>query len=244
MLKILIADDEQIERRYLKNLLQKHRALYQIVGEAATGEEVLKLTSQLKPDVIIMDINMPSMNGLDSANLIKKKYPNICILLNTAYAEFEFARRALEYGLDAYLLKPAKEEEIIDAIEKCTKNRKKYIVSSASTIPENIGTSNNAIDPVIHYIDQNYNKNITLEELAQIAHFSSPYLSKVFHQATGLTIKTYITLKRIENAKHLLKNSKLSIQEIAVSCGFPNLSHFDRVFKQQTGMSPVSYRNN
>ena len=144
MLKILIADDEQIERRYLKNLLQKHRALYQIVGEAATGEEVLKLTSQLKPDVIIMDINMPSMNGLDSANLIKKKYPNICILLNTAYAEFEFARRALEYGLDAYLL----------------------------------------------------------------------------------------------------KNSKLSIQEIAVSCGFPNLSHFDRVFKQQTGMSPVSYRNN
>lgn len=104
--------------------------------------------------------------------------------------------------------------------------------------------SNNAIDPVIHYIDQNYNKNITLEELAQIAHFSSPYLSKVFHQATGLTIKTYITLKRIENAKHLLKNSKLSIQEIAVSCGFPNLSHFDRVFKQQTGMSPVSYRNN
>ena len=132
----------------------------------------------------------------------------------------------------------------MDAIEKCTKNRKKYIVSSASTIPENIGTSNNAIDPVIHYIDQNYNKNITLEELAQIAHFSSPYLSKVFHQATGLTIKTYITLKRLENAKHLLKNSKLSIQEIAVSCGFPNLSHIDRVFKQQTGMSPVSYRNN
>ncbi len=243
MLKILIADDEQIERRYLKNLLQNHRAMYQIVGEAATGEEVLNLTRRLKPDIIIMDINMPSMNGLDSANLIKKKYPNICILLNTAYAEFEFARRALEYGLDAYLLKPATEKEIMDAIEKCIKNRQKYTPANASIVMHNAETEHNSIELVIRYIDQNYNRNITLDELSKIAHFSSQYLSKVFHQTTGLTIKSYITLKRIENAKYLLKNSKFSIQEIAVSCGFPNLSHFDRVFKQQTGFSPISYRN-
>ena len=107
----------------------------------------------------------------------------------------------------------------------------------------NAETEHNSIELVIRYIDQNYNRNITLDELSKIAHFSSQYLSKVFHQTTGLTIKSYITLKRIESAKYLLKNSKLSIQEIAVSCGFPNLSHFDRVFKQQTGFSPISYRN-
>lgn len=75
-----------------------------MVGEACNGREVLELTAKNSPDIIIMDINMPGLDGLTSAQRIKQRFPDTIILLNTAYAEFEFVRKAVEYGLNAYLL--------------------------------------------------------------------------------------------------------------------------------------------
>ena len=116
MLRILIADDEEIERKYLAALFVKHSDTYKVVGEACNGREVLELTAKNSPDIIIMDINMPGLDGLTSAQRIKQRFPDTIILLNTAYAEFEFARKAVEYGLNAYLLKPAEEEVILQTI--------------------------------------------------------------------------------------------------------------------------------
>ena len=247
MRKVLIADDEEIERRYLANLFEKHRSEYQLVGEARNGKEIIELAGQMRPDIIIMDINMPLMNGLESAYQIKKKFPEILILLNTAYAEFEFARRAIEYNLDAYLLKPAKEEQILQTIDNCMKKERRN-VSGSSEYTERYaykqsGASNDAVDQIMNYINEKFQTALTLEELAALVHFSPSYLSKLFHQTTGLTIKNYITIRRIEHARYLLINSELSIQEIAVNSGFPNVSHFNRVFRQQTGMSPLEFRH-
>lgn len=247
MRKVLIADDEEIECRYLTNLFEKHRSNYQLVGEAHNGKEIVELTDRMRPDIIIMDINMPLMNGLDSAYQIKKKFPEILILLNTAYAEFEFARLAIEYNLDAYLLKPASEEQILQTIEKCMKNERqrtsKHARYDKKILYQSRGTSNDAINQVTGYINERFQESLTLEELAALVHFSPSYLSKLFHQVTGLTIKNYLTLRRMEHARYLLKNSQLSIQEIAVNSGFPNVSHFNRVFRQQTGMSPLEFRH-
>ena len=97
MLRILIADDEEIERKYLAALFVKHSDTYKVVGEACNGREVLELAAKNSPDIIIMDINMPGLDGLTSAQRIKQRFPDTIILLNTAYAEFEFARKAVEY---------------------------------------------------------------------------------------------------------------------------------------------------
>lgn len=247
MLKVLIADDENIERRYLLSLFKKHPDLFEVIGEARNGKEVLQKVLEYTPDVIIMDINMPFLDGLSSAHKIKERFPNTIILLNTAYAEFEFAKKAIDYGLDAYLLKPAKESQILDAIQNCLDKRERrntppstFAQTLAHTPPERIS------DPVrliVEYIDKNSHCDITLQELAAVVHFSPSYISRVFHLKQGMTIKAYITQRRLENAKYLLEHSDLSIQEIASSCGFSTTPNFNWVFKLHVGFTPLEYRH-
>lgn len=247
MTNILLADDEAIERKYFRNLFHRHPE-YQVVGEAQNGLEIIELVSRTQPDVIIMDINMPLMNGLESAHKIKQKFPDTIIILNTAYADFEFAKKALDYRLDAYLLKPASERQIIETIKNCIAHSARYeappaslpgkaILSQSGQIP-----AENPVDTLIKYIEQNFHNNITLTELAELAHFTPAYVSKQFHKETGQTIKSYINQKKIENAKYLLTNTRRTVQEVAQDSGFSNISHFNRIFKQATDMTPLQYR--
>lgn len=244
MLRVLIADDEAIERRYLSSLFQKYPDKFQIAGEAANGREILELASMLRPDIIIMDINMPLMNGLESAHEIKQLLPETLILLNTAYAEFEFAKKAVDYKLDAYLLKPASERQIFDAIKDCLASRRTATSPTPAPCPDEPHTLfEDAVAIVENYITLNYTKPLSLQELAELVHFSSSYLSRIFHQTKGVTIRAYINQIRLGQAVELLKNTNKPIQEIASDCGFSNVSHFNRVFKQQTGNSPLEFRH-
>ena len=245
MLKVLIADDEMIERKYLTTLFGKYPHLFTIAGEARNGKEVLRLTNQLRPDIIIMDINMPFCDGLTCANEIKQNHPETIILLNTAYAEFEFARKAVEYQLDAYLLKPAREEIILQTIESCLRKKRRNSDAPsayAEALANRSGPSANVITQVCDYIDANPQLSLSLQDLARIAHFSPSYLSRIFREQKGITISAYITQKRMENAKYLLGHSKMDIRTIASHCGFQTISHFNRVFKQETGLSPMEFR--
>lgn len=240
MKTIVIADDEEIERRYLKNLFNRQKE-YNVIGEARNGVEVIKLVEKLQPNIIIMDIYMPMMNGLDSAYKIKKHSPDTLIILNTAYADFEFAKKALDYHLDAYLLKPAKEQQILETIQACFK----YNDYFSDKYTNNIKISDISEKPVEilkEYIERNSCRDIRLEELAELVHFTPSYVSKLFRQETGQTLKEYINTAKIKMAKRFLEETEQSIQEIASSSGFNSISHFNRVFRQHTDMSPHQYR--
>lgn len=123
MFTLMIVDDERIERNYLKSIIDKYSSKYLLVGEASNGKQAIEIALQKRPNVIIMDINIPLVNGLEASKEIKSKYDNITIL-NSAYSEFEFAQKAVNYGLDAYLLKPASEKEIIGTIESALHKKK------------------------------------------------------------------------------------------------------------------------
>ena len=148
--------------------------------------------------------------------------------------------------MQTHLLKPAKESQIIETIFNCFNKKSKSAATPSlhvnAVVTEHKSTSNHTISMIKEYIDEHFHQNLTLEDLADLAHFSPSYLSRLFHNTTGLTLKTYITLKRLENAEYLLKNSSLNIHEIAFNCGFPNVSHFNRVFKAHTNLSPMEYR--
>lgn len=245
MLKVLIADDEMIERKYLTALFRKYPQQFSVVGEARNGREVIRLTSALHPDVIIMDINMPFTNGLSCARDIKQLYPDTIILLNTAYAEFEFARLAVEYQLDAYLLKPAREELILRTIEECLRKKRTAPLTRTARTDAPVPPSGSAADPVdlvAEYIDANAHRALSLQELARIAHFSPSHLSRIFRERKGITISAYITQKRMETAKYLLTHTTMDVQTVAARCGFQTISHFNRVFKQSAGLSPMEFR--
>ena len=134
---------------------------------------------------------MPGLDGLTSAQRIKQRFPDTIILLNTAYAEFEFARKAVEYGLNAYLLKPAEEEVILQTIDNCIRNNAR--IKDSPNGLSMLSVSKDSITHVTEYIDNNFNLPLTLDSLAEIAHFTPSYLSRIFHEKMGVTITEYIT---------------------------------------------------
>jgi AmiR/NasT family two-component response regulator len=112
--KVLIADDESIIRLDLKTLLEEMG--HTVVGEAADGERALDLARSLRPDVVIMDIKMPVMDGLDSAKVIAEEKIAPVVLL-TAYSQEDLIERAKDAGVFAYLVKPFQESDILPAME-------------------------------------------------------------------------------------------------------------------------------
>ncbi len=234
MWRVLIADDEGIERNYLKSNCDKRPETYTVVGEAATSGQALEQALALKPDVLILDINMPGAGGLEVARQVKEQLPGAVVLLNTAYAEFEFAQKAVEYHLDAYLLKPSREETLLQTIEALLEGR--------TAPPLEVEAASPQTQPVAEYIAAHFASPLSLKELADIAHFSPSYLSHLFHEEYGLTLKAYINQQRICHAKKLLALSSHSVKEVCQQCGFSNISHFNRVFKQLTGKAPGEYR--
>ena len=117
-LRILLADDEAILRLDLREMLAD--AGHEIVGEAANGQEAVKLAKELKPDFIIMDVKMPIMDGITAAKIIAAD--NIApVLLLTAYSQQDIVEQASEAGVIAYLVKPVREEQLFPAMEIAAK---------------------------------------------------------------------------------------------------------------------------
>ncbi len=111
--RVVIADDESIRLLSLKTQLESLGL--QVIGEAADGKQAVDLVMKLKPDMAILDIKMPEMDGLEAAKLIASQYP-IPIILLTAYSERTLAERAIEAGVFAYLMKPVSEEDLLPTI--------------------------------------------------------------------------------------------------------------------------------
>jgi len=114
-IRVLIADDHAVLREGMRHLLEQERDL-EIVGEAGDGEEAVKLASELKPDVVLMDIVMPKLSGVEATKLIKQTSPSTNILILTAYSDIRYILGLLEAGACGYLLKSTHSDEIVGAI--------------------------------------------------------------------------------------------------------------------------------
>ena len=115
---IVIADDEEIERKALGLLLQKEFPEIAIVGVATNGMELVSMTQQHQPDIAIVDVNMPGINGIDAIDLLRAKGSKTHFIVNTAYDDFSYVQRALSLKIDAYILKPEKRDTTIQTIRK------------------------------------------------------------------------------------------------------------------------------
>ncbi len=132
MVSLIIADDEAIERRALKLLIQKNFPEIEISGLASNGIELIALTESKQPDIAIVDITMPGMNGLDTIELLQARKTRTRFIVNTAYSEFEFAQKALALKVDAYMLKPQKQEITIETIRKLYSSIREHNASEES----------------------------------------------------------------------------------------------------------------
>ncbi|HWI61024.1 MAG TPA: response regulator [Symbiobacteriaceae bacterium] len=117
-MRILVADDEPIEREALRLLVQRHLPDVQVVGEAGTGRQVVELAETLRPDVILLDIEMPGLSGLEALREIRERSPGVRCLIVSAYDYFHFAREALRLGAVDYLLKPVKRDQMVEVLDR------------------------------------------------------------------------------------------------------------------------------
>lgn len=116
MIKIFLVEDEVIIRNGIKNSINWEREGYEFVGEASDGELAYPLIKKVKPDILITDIKMPFMDGLELSEIVKKEIPGIKIIILSGYDEFEYAKKAISIGVTDYLLKPIAADKLMEAI--------------------------------------------------------------------------------------------------------------------------------
>ena len=119
MLRVILADDEQYEREYLERIIREsYPGLLEIVDMAVDGVDLMEKLERCKPHIVLLDIKMPRMNGLEAADQIRKKYPDIQTVVISAYSDFAFAKQALKLGVTDYLLKPYMDSELRETLDK------------------------------------------------------------------------------------------------------------------------------
>lgn len=133
MLSLLVADDEDIVRSAIKSIIGRGALAIHLIGEAATGEEAISLAHQMRPKIVLMDVKMPGLNGLEAARAIRAESPSTKIIMLTAYDEFSFAQEALRLGASDYLLKPIRPSallEVLSRIQKEIEQEEKHLIET------------------------------------------------------------------------------------------------------------------
>jgi len=121
MYKLLIVDDEAVERQALRMIIRQSFENAQIIGEAENGRRAIELAEREHPDLILMDIKMPGIDGVEAVRIIKKRLPDTKFIMISAFDTFEYARQVMQQGVKEYLLKPSPKKEIINAIHRVLK---------------------------------------------------------------------------------------------------------------------------
>ena len=134
-IRVLLADDHALMRECLRALLD-NTADIEVVGEARTGREAQFQVPKLEPDVVLMDIAMPDLNGIEAARAIRAKYPAVRIVMLSMHATAEYVYRAFEAGASGYLLKEAAVEEVISAVRTVHEGKRYLSPALAESVPD------------------------------------------------------------------------------------------------------------
>lgn len=237
-MKIVIVDDEPKIRNGLSKLLSS-RPGFEIIGVFENAMEALEQLSVSYADVIITDIKMPEINGLDLINRIREKDENTKIIILSGYSDFSFAQRAIELGVTRYLTKPTNARELIGILEEIEKN----IQKPRSEEKQEMKVTNLFVQKAMDYISMNYSQKLTLTKISEQLCITPNYLSELLKKHTGQNVSEYIIDYRLEKACQFLKNPQLRIGEVSEKVGINDVRYFSSMFKKKYNLTPTEYRN-
>lgn len=240
MYKIFLADDEIWETMGLKKLLEKTGLPIQVLGEAENGIVALEQIVEKKPDILITDIRMPGINGLELIQKIRERELNIEIIVLSGYAEFDYAQTAMRWGVKDYLLKPVEQKELNRVLLEIISKGEKGMTGAGMLEKE--AENATVMRQILKEIQESYMEDITLNSLADKYNISASRLSTRMKESLGMSFSKYLTSMRIQRAKELLADDRLSLEQIAEMVGYQDYFYFIRVFKKVTGVSPSVYR--
>ncbi|HEU4325588.1 MAG TPA: response regulator [Roseiflexaceae bacterium] len=257
--KIFIVEDEIVTREGLRDCIDWQAAGYEFCGEAPDGELALPLIHERRPDIVITDIKMPFMDGLQLSRHIRESLPDTKIIILSGHDEFRYAQEAIKVGVTEYLLKPISEQELLGALHSVADRidqehqtarqlhdlQSQLALQQAPPAAESADAQphNTLIAKAKAYIDSNYaDPEISLSAVAAHVTLSPSYFSVMFGREIGENFIEYLTRVRIRKAMELLRSTGLSASEIGYQVGYHNPRYFSMVFRKVAGTSPNEFR--
>ena len=236
-LRVLLVDDEIMIREGFKKLFDWEAHECVIVGEAADGMEAITKIDEEQPDIVIMDINIPIINGLKVIQLSRVKYPSMAFVIVSGYDDFSYCREALRLQITDYILKPVNYEEFGSCIDWL-----KISLYNNEVKEKPVVKKERVITGITKYMQEHLSEDVSLHILSEEFHLNSQYISQLFKNEIGVNFLTYLTNIRMEHAKKLLLSTSLSIAEVSEQSGYGDYRVFTKVFKKSEGITPSQYR--
>ncbi|WP_313577592.1 response regulator transcription factor [Lacrimispora sp.] len=245
-MKLIIVDDEPKIRKGLFKLLDAQEG-FQVTGVFEDVHSALKALYELEADVIITDIKMPEVSGLELIRQIRERNLNIRIIILSGYSNFSYAQKAIELGVTRYLLKPTDPRELLSVLRELEQelfpaiHEKEERQDRPSEGENEVG--NLLVLKAIQYIGVHYGGRITLTDMAGELHLSPNYLCELFKRHTGKNLMEYVTEYRMQKAKSYLNHVEYKVADVAEMVGYKEAKYFSSAFKKAYGITPLEYRN-
>lgn len=248
MLKVLVVEDEELIRKGIVLSLDWAALDCVVVAEASNGEEGLEAAERYDPSLIITDLKMPRMDGLEMLRRLRERGSDAYVIILTAYDNFEYAQSALRLGAVDYLLKPFHDGDLERAVEALRRRLEPADSGEEGPSPPfpglKKGDKSKYVLQAMDYIGAHYNDpSISVGSIAQHLGLSEGHLSHLFKKETDYTLLNYLTRYRVHKAMELLRDCRAKVYEVAEQVGYRDITYFSTTFKKLVGMSPSEYQD-
>ncbi|MEL6162916.1 MAG: response regulator [Cyanobacteria bacterium J06628_3] len=253
---LVIEDDARTRNMYLDGLESEG---FEMISASNGSTGIQQAVSSL-PDLVICDILMPDIDGFTVLNRLRQN-PNTAIIpfiFLTGRGSQEDFRKGMESGADDYISKPATVEQLLRAIairlekkqallrhccgDSDSMRQSRSNEANSSKEEKSIFPTVPQLKEVFDFIEANYQKGITLSDVAEAVGYSAAYLTNRVAKITGETVNSWIVKRRMAAARYLLKNTSFNIEQIATNVGYQNACHFSRQFRQHHQIPPQAWR--
>ena len=241
-ISVVVVEDEGRLARNIARHIEEENPAFCVSAIYSNGLDAWNAIREQPPRVVVTDISMPLMNGIELAeNIHASRLPVRCVIL-TGYADFEYVREALRAEVEDYLLKPVNTEELRTLLKKLEIKILAENPDAIARMKEEACPPEEIVSLVKEYVRQHYAGEISLNTLSQSLGYSPSYLTKVFNKIEGCTPSAYLREYRMNIARQLLKNPAATVASVSAAVGYTDPFHFSKSFKQTFGYSPSEQR--
>lgn len=236
---LLIVDDEDTIRNGIAKYIQLHTDRFDRIHTAANGEKALEIILRSKPDIMILDMQMPIKDGIEVMREAKRAGVLPYTLVLSGYDEFRYCQQALRLGAKNYLLKPVRSSDILSMVHQAADE---LYGKETLSIQELSEEKNRLVEIAMEYVQEHYYEKISLTDVAGKIGVTPGYLSTLFQRQLDQGFVDFLNGIRIARACAYLEQNYLKTYEIAYKVGFRDEKYFSKVFKKVKGCSPSEYK--